>query len=409
MLTELTSFQERIFSPRNVVFINGQVFFQCQLRIWSEDTCYEAEPSNATADKPYGSLMAMALSPKYPPHDSFDDLIMYYSQRELSYDSDALNAAAGLLRMLTGRLGCEMIQGLPTFGLDAYLLFVTTHDKSIPKRRVQFASYSWAGWKGRVDWFEHAYVYFKSPLKEPPGWVRERAWISWTELRPNGIACSISNLPEIMSDSSLLKSAARTRLETEIPSIRRDVEQVVLKITDANLARRYQYPLLTFMTVSVIFKVGVEADLKDEETSIFELSDKESNICGYVWYDQSPPEILKDHSEFILLSETNYGHRKFPMLSTEVGPDGLQVQSGGEEARNVHNGDDDTGNQSPEQEIDAQKTDEWGYSLDWGFYWVLLIEWDNGVAERRGIGQIYKTAAEKSFPPGPAWKQIYLA
>lgn len=43
------------------------------------------------------------------------------------------------------------------------------------------------------------------------------------------------------------------------------------------------------------------------------------------------------------------------------------------------------------------------------YYWVMLIEWNNGIAERRGIGPVYKNAPEKSFPPGPVWKQIVLA
>jgi hypothetical protein len=186
----------------------------------------------------------MALSQDIFPYQSFQTLVKYYSERQLSYDSDALNAAAGLLRMLSGRLGSTMFQGLPRHGLDAYLLFFIRSGKSEQKRNAHFPSYSWAGWKGPVQWFQHASFHISSPFNEPVAWTRESAWIRWFKLRPNGLACSISNLPEIVSESSHLQSAARTRLKTEIPSIRRDVEQAVLKIKDPKLEHRYQYPLL---------------------------------------------------------------------------------------------------------------------------------------------------------------------
>ena len=321
---------------------------------------------------------------------------MYYSKLELSYGGDALNAAAGLLRMLSGRLGCEMFQGLPKLDLDAYLLFYTVKGTSKPKRNAQFPSYSWAGWKARVRWFEHARADPLSRLGNPTGFAQERAWIKWLELGLNGLACSISNLPEIVSDRPQLDSTACTRLKEEIPSIRRDVEQVVLKVEDAKPAHGYQYPLLTFMTVSVLFRVCAN--------SFSDLYDKNSEICGYIRYDQSTPKISKCYSEFILLSETNYADKDFPILKkTKRKRHNLEVQSDREGARSLHSENEYTGDQSPYVDLYDRA------SYRWDYYWVLLIEWDKGVAERRGIGQIYKVAAEKSFAPGPVWKRIVLA
>lgn len=34
----------------------------------------------------------------------------------------------------------------------------------------------------------------------------------------------------------------------------------------------------------------------------------------------------------------------------------------------------------------------------------MLIEWDQGIAERRGIGAIRKESIHESFEPGPVWK-----
>lgn len=43
------------------------------------------------------------------------------------------------------------------------------------------------------------------------------------------------------------------------------------------------------------------------------------------------------------------------------------------------------------------------------YYNVLLLEWNGGIAERRGIGAIYQKAVERSYRPGPLWKEIFLA
>lgn len=89
-----------------------------------------------------------------------------------------------------------------------------------------------------------------------------------------------------------------------------------------------------------------------------------------------------------------------------------QDQLDQEEGHTLHDGDEDEDVESG-QESDVHHRPSPGFYdrivNRWDYYWVMLIEWDNGIAERRGIGQIYKTAAEKSFPPGPVWKQIVLA
>lgn len=42
------------------------------------------------------------------------------------------------------------------------------------------------------------------------------------------------------------------------------------------------------------------------------------------------------------------------------------------------------------------------------YFWVILIEWINGIAERRGFGQIHSKALENSYQPGPTWKEYIL-
>jgi hypothetical protein len=39
-------------------------------------------------------------------------------------------------------------------------------------------------------------------------------------------------------------------------------------------------------------------------------------------------------------------------------------------------------------------------------FWASLVEWRDGFAKRRGLGQIYKRAFENLFVAGPVWKEF---
>ena len=44
-------------------------------------------------------------------------------------------------------------------------------------------------------------------------------------------------------------------------------------------------------------------------------------------------------------------------------------------------------------------------------FWVMMVEYldEKGAYERRGIGHVRKTSVERSFAPGPEWKEVVLA
>jgi hypothetical protein len=40
---------------------------------------------------------------------------------------------------------------------------------------------------------------------------------------------------------------------------------------------------------------------------------------------------------------------------------------------------------------------------------VMLLEWNGGIAERRGVGELWgKEIKDNGFRPGPQWKEIIL-
>ena len=44
----------------------------------------------------------------------------------------------------------------------------------------------------------------------------------------------------------------------------------------------------------------------------------------------------------------------------------------------------------------------------WDLFWVLVIVWQDGIAERRGVGQVLASAFETAVDPGPEVKLVLL-
>jgi hypothetical protein len=91
----------------------------------------------------------------------YDELLKNYSARELTYSNDALAAFQGIIKVLetswfTGRSIDDAYTssaegsfwGLPASALPLSLLF--THEGA-HERRSDFPSWSWVGWKGKLD------------------------------------------------------------------------------------------------------------------------------------------------------------------------------------------------------------------------------------------------------------------
>ncbi|KAI0446595.1 hypothetical protein F4803DRAFT_547030 [Xylaria telfairii] len=41
-------------------------------------------------------------------------------------------------------------------------------------------------------------------------------------------------------------------------------------------------------------------------------------------------------------------------------------------------------------------------------YYAMCLEWKDGIAERRGMGEVLALKNPRSYPPGPRWKHIVL-
>jgi hypothetical protein len=162
------TFQERLLSRRLIIFSHGHMVWHCRGMICREDMTVADSGVN------YNSLQWLSLDPRSgdnPRPGLFFDgsiertrygttrlvrsarfveyakAVEEYTHRQMSHQTDILNAFAGLGRIFSMALQSESYFGLPAKSLDVALLWRPTQRL---KRRSGFPSWSWAGWVGQV-------------------------------------------------------------------------------------------------------------------------------------------------------------------------------------------------------------------------------------------------------------------
>jgi hypothetical protein len=130
---DYSRFQEQILSRRMIIFVNGQVYFRCRQRIWSEDTFADRFPKERLTDEWSIDLISYIASELPDGADIEDDptplplltnMLEYYSMREVKYPGDAIDAVSGLLRIVSTRMSSELLQGLLVVVLDYMITFL---------------------------------------------------------------------------------------------------------------------------------------------------------------------------------------------------------------------------------------------------------------------------------------------
>jgi len=142
------TFQEKILSNRLLIFTSDQVFFHCNIATWFEDTELENEDPSIEIQRTHDSEVKYFAKPRpgLSKLEKYASLVHNYSLRNLTQQSDALNAFSGILNMLRPDLGESFVWGLPESNFDAALLWRRYHHDPECKREG-FPSWSWAGWK----------------------------------------------------------------------------------------------------------------------------------------------------------------------------------------------------------------------------------------------------------------------
>lgn len=287
------------------------------------------------------------------PWKAYRRAVEEYSKRNLTEESDALDAFTGILRTLCGT---RCIEGLPAICLDRAILW---QPRGRVKRRTAFSSWSWVGWGGQVHWVENR--------EQLP--VTLETWIVW-------YSCSAANCdsPAFLVDGPpWIHGAVPVKgLHAELfaDGQRNHAPTPALLPDQLRVSGRQQrdYRFLQFWTFSTQLEIALdtyavtrnysfEAESTGSGLRRFLVRNNAAQSCGWVMLDESWISSVvngsKKMQEFILLSEVD--------------------------------------------------------SHDWQFegraFNVMMIGWDYGIAVRTGLGQVLKAGLERLRP---VWKEIVL-
>lgn len=186
------TYQEGVLSNRRLVFTEQQMYWECRGMAYNEslDLLDLYDPSETRfADFMLSGIFdgdlhrVPEMQYGFQTPDVVDVLqqvlklsshIRAFTRRNLSYDSDALNAFLGIAARYSTNKGLSLLLGLPVWtgsfatgkpGLqDTFALSTSSWIHIAPRtvkdlemfvtdcrRRPQFPSWTWLGWKGRVD------------------------------------------------------------------------------------------------------------------------------------------------------------------------------------------------------------------------------------------------------------------
>ncbi|KAF2727345.1 hypothetical protein EJ04DRAFT_505854 [Polyplosphaeria fusca] len=379
------TFQEFQLAHRLLIFApNNQTYFSCASAVYSE----EVEPG-PTLDHDMCMLDGMhslKLSPgKNHIWSTYQRAVRNLTSRHMSHERDILNAFAGILRRICPE---RSIEGLAVPIFDLALLW---QPRERLRRRTGFSSWAWAGWMGRVGWFDDgalsAFADASACETQQVGeWTRARAWIVWYSSWGTNImsAAYLLDGPPWLRGSAPGREIQEERfrgLSTGNFAPRPDM--IPRRLRGLERQRRH-IRYLQFWTVSVYFQIELNdaavlrwKSFQPESTGdglrLFLLRDRFDEACGWVLLDEGWVEKGKTsdirNQEFILLSEGS----------------------------------------SPRDEGNNEEVeDETGGGIDDREFNTMMITWIDGIAERAGVGRVRRTALANSCWRDMKWKEIVL-
>ncbi|KAF2655110.1 HET-domain-containing protein [Lophiostoma macrostomum CBS 122681] len=145
------TFQEGIFSRRRLIFFENSVRWVCRSM-----TCREEEYNCRHSSHTSAFSMVRGIHFRYPNLKALADLVGQYNRRNFTYPEDVVPAISSTLNALTRAYPAGFVFGIPISFLDCFLLWASKtsgkgrrREASSPDRAQEIApSWSWAGWEG---------------------------------------------------------------------------------------------------------------------------------------------------------------------------------------------------------------------------------------------------------------------
>ncbi|CAG8957069.1 hypothetical protein HYFRA_00009270 [Hymenoscyphus fraxineus] len=397
-LTEGTvyRFQERLLSRRNIIFGKDKTSFECSQTKFEEEMIYEHEDFTYQDHEAFGlnqstPLMTLNASVSIdqtysfsdPLYDNYIKIMCEYSRKMLTHEGDILNAFAGITRVLSADMESPFLYGHPVRFFDLSLLWQWSFSVRVLRRRHGFPSWSWSGWLGEKEGC-------KSRIGNEETWQKEYSFIVWKvsenrdEIANGSMLSPAIRRPDRTPDEVLGGPRNFGLKHTNFAIPQQDQELSYLEdFTYTRTTSQYQHHLV-FWSLSLKFQVRLDIwgrlSMKAHTTDLFDPEKHELLILGKA--GQHCGRLFHGCANHAMMAEIALGKKvlcDFLVLSVgECGKDCIRHY--------------------PREKKECLALN------------VIAVDWNEGIAERIGIGIIFShTLEEDCFEPGPQWREIILA
>lgn len=422
------TFQEGLFSPRKLIFAKDTVRWECFNATWKEDQATLDKERSVPADP-----MSKIFLRQIPDVNGLVALLNSYSARSLTHEEDILFACAGMFSALRPSYSDGFISGLPVAFFNSALLWV--HYGPAKRRKSKIAknsniclpSWSWAGWQGEfslANWrvgVDHEINSSYYLGDREPSFNSHIQWYSHEsrDSEPKAIFCSWSHNRDTYFDSERNSPPNRwnrirgpshySSMDNKGPNLALLAHPKWYYTHESDPNSYFRYPVNTqsaedktptnipipFISCQTRRSFAFCGPL--ERCQVRDLEDKFRNFGGQTTYHLYTKNVsfcslfneyngwigaLQVHENLTLDdAENSRSHHLFDnrLELVEIG-EGSYTEGSALGHHNV-----------PEYNLEERRNKgEW-----YEFYYVLWIEWESGVAYRRGLGRVEREAWEK--------------
>jgi hypothetical protein len=159
--------QEALLSRRCLYFDRSHVYMTCAQEMFHDIMEADEEanriPTLQSSTYYWQNGFDIILTDPIWRQTTYGAFVDSYTRRNLTFQSDALNACRAALTQMTLATGVGFLWGLPLKGLAGALLWQPDQYHCL-QRRAAFPSWSWLGWVGRINygyWMEEMEDYSK--------------------------------------------------------------------------------------------------------------------------------------------------------------------------------------------------------------------------------------------------------
>ncbi|RDW56987.1 hypothetical protein BP6252_13940 [Coleophoma cylindrospora] len=410
--------QESLLSQKKVFFCGDRVQWQCSRAFWDE----EIKPDDLVipiSERPSlrytaeADMSALLTSP-WPDFEGYAQLVSTFCTKELTYPEDILSAFYGFSYALSTIFRGGFIFGIPNLFFDVGLLWVG--DGKLGCRPGSLPSWSWMGWSEHIDT-----GFWGSACQN----VKLR---SGKEMEPS---TSMRTIPLVQWSCSDSPDSPKRPIAQTTPEENIEKDHVPAGWTRKPHSPHRQFKMWGHQTFDKKGEwtghVSGSCQLREPAYHFTHVSDPTTEF----WYpiplqDPKEPPIIQTQSPVLSCTTKRAFFKLGGQMDLYEWKVSLHTNSGAwAGCLELHNSDQIDYSDSPEKILPGPGDccelvaismgfayNDWAeYRLaEWEmaerpkkgekyeFYNVLWIEWQDGIASRKGLGRVHK----------PAWEQQEL-